>query len=111
VTGNIRQLDPDHDLYDWAAVELRRQRKVRGVTAQAVADIIGKDRSLISKIEAVNPDCKRRMRTRLTEPGTLAICLGGLSDLRSPATPPSGEPHAPRSKPPRARYGAGHSDG
>ena len=52
MTGSGRQLDPDHDMYDWTAVELRRQRMVRNVTAQAVADIIGKDRSLISKIEA-----------------------------------------------------------
>lgn len=51
MVGRSRQLDPDHDLYDWAAVELRRQHRGRDRTAQDVAGIIKKDRSLISKIE------------------------------------------------------------
>jgi transcriptional regulator with XRE-family HTH domain len=39
-------------MYDWAAVELHRLRKTRGASHRDVSDILDKDRSLISKIEA-----------------------------------------------------------
>lgn len=74
MAGARRQLDPDHDLYDWAAVELRRQRKERGKTAQDVADIIDKDRSLISKIEAG----ESRLQEQDADAIDLAWSLGGL---------------------------------
>lgn len=74
MVGIGRQLDPDNNLYDWAAVELRRQRRVRGVTAQVVADMIGKDRSLISKIEAG----ESRLQKEDGDAIDLAWELGGL---------------------------------
>jgi hypothetical protein len=46
-----RTLDPDHNLYDWAAVELHRQRKERGLSLDAVGLIIDRDRSLVARIE------------------------------------------------------------
>lgn len=47
-----RTLDPDHDLYDWAAVELHRQRKERDLSLDAVGVIINRDRSLVARIES-----------------------------------------------------------
>lgn len=46
-----RTLDPDRDLYDWAAVELHRQRKERGLSLDAVGWIIDRDRSLVARLE------------------------------------------------------------
>jgi hypothetical protein len=46
-----RTLDPDHNFYDWAAVELHRQRKERGLSLDAVGLIIDRDRSLVARIE------------------------------------------------------------
>lgn len=46
-----RTLDPDHNFYDWAAVELHRQRKDRGLSLDAVGLIIDRDRSLVARIE------------------------------------------------------------
>ncbi|MEV5573117.1 helix-turn-helix transcriptional regulator [Spirillospora sp. NPDC052269] len=46
-----RMLDPDGDPFDWAAVELRKLREVRGLTILDVAEIIGKTKSLVSKVE------------------------------------------------------------
>jgi hypothetical protein len=46
-----RTLDPDHNFYDWAAVELHRQRKERGLSLDAVGVIIDRDRSLVARIE------------------------------------------------------------
>ncbi|HEU5155543.1 MAG TPA: helix-turn-helix transcriptional regulator [Streptosporangiaceae bacterium] len=46
-----RTLDPDHNFYDWAAVELHRQRKERGLSLDAVGAIIDRDRSLVARIE------------------------------------------------------------
>ncbi|MFC4911879.1 helix-turn-helix domain-containing protein [Actinomadura gamaensis] len=47
-----RALDPDHDMFDWAALDLLQFRTVRGASTREVAELIGKHRSLISKIEA-----------------------------------------------------------
>jgi uncharacterized protein DUF5753 len=47
-----RTLDPDHDLYDWAAVELHRQRKGRGMSLDAVGAVIDRDRSLVARLES-----------------------------------------------------------
>jgi transcriptional regulator with XRE-family HTH domain len=74
MVGGSRQLDPDHDLYDWAAVELRRQRQARDTSAQEVADLIGKDRSLISKIETG----ESRLQEKDADAIDLAWDLGGL---------------------------------
>lgn len=46
-----RALDPDGDPFDWAAVELRNLRGERGLTIGDVAEIVGKTKSLISKVE------------------------------------------------------------
>jgi hypothetical protein len=46
-----RELDPDHNLYDFAAVELRRQRRERDLSLEAVGEIISRDRSLVARIE------------------------------------------------------------
>ena len=46
-----RPLDPDHNLYDFAAVELRRQRGERNLSLEAVGEIINRDRSLVARIE------------------------------------------------------------
>ena len=46
-----RPLDPDHNLYDFAAVELRRQRRERDLSLEAVGEIINRDRSLVARIE------------------------------------------------------------
>lgn len=50
--AQARTLDPDHDLYDFAAVELHRQRKVRNLSLDAVGVIIQRDRSLVARIES-----------------------------------------------------------
>jgi hypothetical protein len=47
-----RTLDPDHNFYDWAAVELHRQRKGRGLSLDAVGAVIDRDRSLVARIES-----------------------------------------------------------
>jgi Domain of unknown function (DUF5753) len=47
-----RTLDPDHNLYDFAAVELHRQRKERDLSLNAVGEIINRDRSLVARIES-----------------------------------------------------------
>jgi hypothetical protein len=46
-----RELDPDHNLYDFATVELRRQRRERNLSLEAVGGIIHRDRSLVARIE------------------------------------------------------------
>jgi hypothetical protein len=46
-----RTLDPDHNLYDFAAVELRRQRRERDLSLEAVGEIINRDRSLVARLE------------------------------------------------------------
>ena len=46
-----RPLDPDHNLYDFAAFELRRQRRERNLSLEAVGAIINRDRSLVARIE------------------------------------------------------------
>jgi hypothetical protein len=46
-----RTLDPDHNFYDWAAVELHRQRKQRGLSLDAVGLIIDRHRSLVARLE------------------------------------------------------------
>ncbi|MFF5265149.1 helix-turn-helix domain-containing protein [Actinomadura viridis] len=45
-------LDPDRSMWDFIAVELRRQRRARGVSGAALARIIGRDRSIVSRIES-----------------------------------------------------------
>ncbi|WP_019631748.1 helix-turn-helix domain-containing protein [Actinomadura atramentaria] len=49
---NRRELNPDRDMHDWAAVELQKLRKSHGMSHRDVAAILEKDRTLISKIEA-----------------------------------------------------------
>ncbi|MEV4255184.1 helix-turn-helix transcriptional regulator [Spirillospora sp. NPDC049652] len=46
-----RELDPEGDPFDWAAVELRNLRAERGLGIADVAKMIGKTGSLISKVE------------------------------------------------------------
>jgi hypothetical protein len=44
--------DPDNNLWDLIAVELRRQRQERGLSHAAVGEIIGRDRSLVAHVES-----------------------------------------------------------
>jgi len=44
-------LDPDRSIWDHIAVELRRLRKLRGLSGNALADQIGCDRSYVSRVE------------------------------------------------------------
>lgn len=44
--------DPDNDLWDFIAVELRRQRLERGLSLAAVGDLIDRDRSLVARVES-----------------------------------------------------------
>lgn len=52
LVGHARTLDPDHNFYDWAAVELHRQRKARGLSLDAVGTVIDRDRSLVARLES-----------------------------------------------------------
>ncbi|GGQ08070.1 transcriptional regulator with XRE-family HTH domain [Actinomadura coerulea] len=45
-------LDPDRSMWDFIAVELRRQRRARGVSGASLARLIGRDRSIVSRIES-----------------------------------------------------------
>lgn len=44
--------DPDHNLWDLIAFELRRQREDRDLPHRVVADIVERDRSLVALVEA-----------------------------------------------------------
>ncbi|GAA2429213.1 helix-turn-helix transcriptional regulator [Actinomadura vinacea] len=44
--------DPDGNLWDLIAVELRRQRQERGLSHAAVGEIIDRDRSLVAHVES-----------------------------------------------------------
>ncbi|MFC4054235.1 helix-turn-helix transcriptional regulator [Actinomadura syzygii] len=44
--------DPDRNLWDLIAAELRRQRVERGLSLAAVGDLIDRDRSLIARVES-----------------------------------------------------------
>ncbi|MFC4053340.1 Scr1 family TA system antitoxin-like transcriptional regulator [Actinomadura syzygii] len=45
-------LDPDRSMWDLIAVELRRQRRLRGMSGAALARLVGRDRSIVSRIES-----------------------------------------------------------
>ncbi|GAA4230244.1 helix-turn-helix transcriptional regulator [Actinomadura meridiana] len=45
-------LDPDRSMWDYIAVELRKERRTRGVSGAALARLIGRDRSIVSRIES-----------------------------------------------------------
>lgn len=45
-------LDPDRSMWDFIAVELRKQRRARAVSGAALARLIGRDRSIVSRIES-----------------------------------------------------------
>ncbi|MFI0410708.1 helix-turn-helix domain-containing protein [Actinomadura sp. 3N508] len=45
-------LDPDRSMWDYIAVELRKERRARGVSGAALARLIGRDRSIVSRIES-----------------------------------------------------------
>ncbi|MBO2464202.1 helix-turn-helix domain-containing protein [Actinomadura violacea] len=45
-------LDPDRSMWDFIAVELRRQRRARGISGAALGRLIGRDRSIVSRIES-----------------------------------------------------------
>ncbi|WP_433329095.1 helix-turn-helix domain-containing protein [Spirillospora sp. CA-294931] len=47
-----RGFDPDSDLWDFIAFELRRQRQEQDLSLAAVGDIIGRDRSLVARVES-----------------------------------------------------------
>ncbi|MEU5877069.1 helix-turn-helix transcriptional regulator [Spirillospora sp. NPDC047279] len=47
-----RGFDPDSDLWDFVAAELRRQRQERNLSLAAVGDIINRDRSLVARVES-----------------------------------------------------------
>jgi transcriptional regulator with XRE-family HTH domain len=46
--------DPDGNLWDLIALELRRQRQERNLSLAAVGEIIGRERSLVSHVESGN---------------------------------------------------------
>lgn len=46
--------DPDNDLWDLIALELRRQRQARDLSLAAVGQIIGRDRTLVAHVESGN---------------------------------------------------------
>ena len=50
--------DPDGNLWDLIAFELRRQRQERNLSLAAVGDIIGRDRSLLTHVESGNTKLK-----------------------------------------------------
>jgi uncharacterized protein DUF5753 len=53
MTMRMRQgFDPDHNLWDLVAHELRRQRESRDLPHRVVADLIDRDRSLVALVEA-----------------------------------------------------------
>src|SRR5437868_6713530 len=45
-------LDPDRSMWDFIAVELRRQRRARNVSGTALARLIHRDRSIVSRVES-----------------------------------------------------------
>ncbi|GAA1554715.1 helix-turn-helix transcriptional regulator [Actinomadura kijaniata] len=45
-------LDPERSMWDFIAVELRRQRTMRRVSGAQLARMIGRDRSIVSRIES-----------------------------------------------------------
>ncbi|MFC5745893.1 helix-turn-helix domain-containing protein [Actinomadura rugatobispora] len=78
MSGTPRRLDPDHDMYDWAAVELHRLRKERNAGHREIADIIGRDRSLISKIEAGECRLQEDAADRIDRAWTTGGLLGRI---------------------------------
>ncbi|POM27156.1 hypothetical protein BTM25_15670 [Actinomadura rubteroloni] len=65
--ANRRELDPDRNMYDWAAYELLRLRKVHGASHRVVGEILRKDRTLFSKIEAGESRLQEEDADRLDE--------------------------------------------
>ncbi|MEV5708217.1 helix-turn-helix transcriptional regulator [Actinoallomurus sp. NPDC052274] len=66
--------DPDGNLWDAIAFDLRRQRQERGISLAVVGDIIGRDRSLVAYVESGKTKLQEKHAIKIDD----AWLTGGL---------------------------------